>query len=182
MDTLNVEALDSLQALLTSLLPAPADPAFKPALLIVPLRFAPVGMGSYVGFFPGTDTTPAGDLYGRRIQARVLVTARAATLDNLDAVVTAVTRGFLSNDRTELARRGLLTLALDQVGPRPAEPPTSTPARDIAFSVLFEYVKTPAAAGDTIARIDVNLRDPDDPAPLPDKRVLETREITKDNP
>ncbi len=182
MDALTVEALDNLQALLTSFLPAPADPAFQPDLVLVPERLPPVGMGGYVGFFPGTDTSPAGELYGRRIQARALVTARGASLDALDAAVTAITRAFLSNDRATLAQHGLLTLALAEISPRPAEPPTATPAREIAFAVLFEYVKLPTAAGDTITTIPINLRDPNDPAPLPAKRIIDSREISKDHP
>jgi hypothetical protein len=125
-------------------------------MLVTPVKISPAGIGGYVGH----HSDPHGDVLGRRITARVNMSVAAASAATLDAEVQRVTHTVLSAARRELAQLGILKLSLLEVGPRPAVttggPPT-TPRRDVAFDVLYEFLKLPESAGGVIQTIPLDI-------------------------
>lgn len=125
-------------------------------MLVTPVKISPTGIGGYVGHHPD----PHGDVLGRRITARVTMSVAAASVATLDDEVQRVAQTVLSAARRELALLGILKLSLLELGPRPATggggPPT-TPRRDVAFDVLYEFLKLPEAAGGVIQTIPLDI-------------------------
>jgi len=154
VDPISVEALDSLSAILAELLREEVGPALEPALEVYPLRIIPTGLGGFVGL----SHEPAGEVYGRRLEASARVAVKAAGLDELRDAVTAVTRALVAADRVLLREKGILRLDLDAIGPQPllAEPP-ATAEREVQFKVFYEFLKKPTEAGDVIQRIPIDL-------------------------
>jgi hypothetical protein len=152
VDTLSLAALDGLTAALTSLLPPAADPALQPALLVQPRRLVPAGIGGFVG----VNDDPHGEILGRRLEATAVVTVKASG-DALDGAVAAVSRALLAADRAALRGAGILRLALGEVGPKPAAPGQATAERDLAFDVLYEFLKLPEADEGVIQEIPIEL-------------------------
>jgi hypothetical protein len=141
---------------MSSLLPPPPSPALTPALLVTPVRIAPTGIGGFVGLHPD----PEGDVVGRRVTARVVLSVPASNADGLDAAVQQVTQRVLSAARSELAQLGILKLSLLELGPRPLQPgggPPETPRRDVSFDVLYEFLKLPDAPSGVIQSVALDL-------------------------
>jgi hypothetical protein len=156
MDPIAAATLDRLHAVLAGLLPAPAGPLLQTDLSVIPLRFRAPGLGNYIGL----NQEPLGSLYGRRLHARVLVTVAAAGPDQLDDAVTMVTHALLAADRTTLRPLGLLSLTLDDLGPRVVSAPDAadtTARREVALTAFFEYVQLPESAEGIITQISVKL-------------------------
>lgn len=156
MDVIAVEAIANLTTVMSSLLPPPATPALAPAMVVTPVRVAPTGIGGYVGAHP----SPQGDVYGRRITARVQLSVPGDDPTALDDAVEAITQTVLARGRAELAQLGILKLSLFELGPRPAAPPPgppSQPRRDLSFDVLYEFLKLPESAGGVISSIPIDL-------------------------
>jgi hypothetical protein len=167
MDTLGAEALQKLLALLNALLPD--DLAPRPALTLIPLRISPTGLGGFVGI----SDVPAGDLYGRRVQARLLVAVSAASLSALEQAIASVLANFVGADAAALRIQGLMTLSLAEVGPLPTDS-SGTVERTLTFSVTYDFVKMPEEDAGVVHEIHLLLKDPDDPTPLlHDKRTIE---------
>jgi hypothetical protein len=155
VDALAVEAIARLTAAVSSLLPAPADPALAPSVLVTPVRVAPTGLGGYVG----VHDAPGGEVLGRRLSARVGVTVRAPDAGSLGDAVALTTRSVLARHRATLAQLGILRVGLDSLGPPPPPPSPGPPqpqARDVVFDVLFEYLHLPVEAGGIIAEIPLD--------------------------
>jgi hypothetical protein len=155
VDTLSVEALDGLTAAITDLLPAAPDPTFAPALLVQPRRIAPAGVGGFVG----VHDAPRGEIYGRRLEAIAVVTVRASGSSALNTAVAGVSQALLAADRAALRGAGILRLAAGDLGPRSAgEPaPGGVAERDVAFDVLYEFLKLPEAGEGVIQEIPITL-------------------------
>jgi hypothetical protein len=156
VDTIAAEALSNLSTAVGALLPPAPDPALAPTVLVTPLRVAPTGLGGYAG--PHAD--PQGEIYGRRVTARVTVSVPAEDASGLDAAVSQVTHSFMTTGRDELGALGILRLALAELGPRPAPAapgPPETPRREVHFDVLFEFLKIPESAGGVIETIPLDI-------------------------
>src|SRR4051812_3196955 len=106
MDTINSEALNSLNTTLRGLFAA-LNPV--PVVEITPIRVAPIGLGSYVG----SNHEPEGDIFGRHIDAVLRTTVSAATNDDLVTAETAVQAALLTLDRADMRSKGLLRIAPD---------------------------------------------------------------------
>jgi hypothetical protein len=156
MDPLSAEALNSLAAILTALLPPGPIPALKPLLSVIPVSVSPSGLGGFIGL----NDDPQGDLLGRLVRARVLVLVKAGGPDLLDDAVTSVTQSLLAADRTALRQQGVMSLTLNELGPRVFSSPgaaDTTAQREVALAALYEYVKVPEAAEGVIKEIPLNL-------------------------
>lgn len=156
MDAIAAEAIASLTTAMSSLLPSPPTPALAPALMVTPVKVAPAGIGGYVGHHPD----PQGDVLGRRVTARVIMSVPAANATALDDEVERVTQSVLTAARGELAQLGILKLSLLELGPRPPAssggPPTA-PRRDVTFDVLYEFLKLPEAAGGALQTVSLDI-------------------------
>jgi hypothetical protein len=150
MDAMVIEALDSLATALSSLLAEP-----KPALLIFPTRIVPTGLGSFIGL----HHEPEGDLMGRRIQATVSMAIQAANANDLGAAITTTTRALLAADPSVLRQLGILSLTLDELGPKTAGSAGDPMEQELRFTILFEYVRKPTEAQGIIQEIHLTLND-----------------------
>jgi hypothetical protein len=155
VDAIAVEALANLTTAMTSLLPPPADPALAPSILVTPLRITPTGVGGFTGMHPD----PEGEVLGRRVSARVTVSVAAQNTAGLNGAVTQVTHAVMSAGRDELSQMGILRLGVLELGaqPVPAQGPPSPVRRDIAFDVLYEFLKVPEEAGGVITTIPLDI-------------------------
>jgi hypothetical protein len=153
VDSISVEALDSLSAVLAELLRDEVGPLLEPALEVHPLRIVPTGLGGFVGL----SHEPAGEIYGRRLEASARVAVKAAGVGALSDAVTAVTRALLAADRQVLRSKGILRLDLESVGPQPAADAAGVVEREVQVKVLFEFLKRPTEAGGIIRRIPLDL-------------------------
>jgi hypothetical protein len=156
MDAIAAEAIASLTTAMSSLLPSPPTPALAPALMVTPVKVAPAGIGGYVGHHPD----PQGDVLGRRVTARVIMSVPAANATALDDEVERITQSVLTTGRGELAQLGILKLSLLELGPRPPAPsggPPTAPRRDVTFDVLYEFLKFPEAAGGALQTVTLDI-------------------------
>jgi hypothetical protein len=155
VDPISAEALTSLKTALEALLPPQPDAALIPTLSINPLRITPTGLNGFVGL----HDDPRGELYGRRVRAMAVVDVKARELPDLDVAVTAVTGALIAADPVVLRQRGILSMALDELGPKSVSGSGANQIaeREVSLNVLFDYVKEPAAAEGVISQVPVNL-------------------------
>jgi hypothetical protein len=160
VSTIADAAVGGLAAAIESLLPDEPDPDVRPAVLVSPRRIAPTGVGGFVGL----NEEPEGEIYGRRVDANVLVTVKADDDDELPAAVTAVTRALLTPDRSTLAGEGIQRILLEEMGA--ARTAGGIASRDLRFAVLYEFLRLPSAPEGVIQTtpldLDVSVR-PRDP-------------------
>jgi hypothetical protein len=152
MDALSAEAVDALVQAITALLPA-TTPALAPTVIAVPSRVAPTGLGGFVG----TNADPEGEIFGRRIEGNILITARAGNLAGIDDAVNGAIKALLTADRKTLLDSGILHIGLDSVGPKPSASPPGSPERDISVRIVFEHLKLPTEAEGVIGEIPLNV-------------------------
>src|SRR5262249_49551384 len=150
------EAIASLTTAMTSLLPPPVDPAVPHSVLVTPTRITPTGLGGFTGLHPN----PEGEVFGRRVAARVTVSVGAQNVTGLDPAVARVTQAVMTTSRGELSQLGILRVGVLELGARPISPqqgPPSPQRRDVEFDVLFEFLKLPAQAGGVIQTIPLDI-------------------------
>ncbi len=167
MDPIASEAVATLTTAVTSLLPPPVDPSVPHAVLVTPLRIATTGLGGFVGLNPD----PQGEIFGRRIRARVDVNVGALTATGLDSALAHVTSAVMTTGREELSQLGILKLGVLELGPQPdasAAPPAAA-RRAVSFNVLYEFLKLPVQAGGVIQTIPLDI---DSTLAVNDPRVL----------
>jgi hypothetical protein len=145
------DALAELMRVLEELVPAEADAALQPRLTLSGLRLAPSGVGGYVG----TSIDPPGDIQAQRLAASVTITLRATDAEGLSLAVHHMTEALLGANRADLRRRGILRCGLDQVGEVSlvGEGSNQRAQRDVDFSLLYEFLQGPAAAGEGIIEL-----------------------------
>lgn len=148
MNTINNEALNALTTVMKSLLPDT-----QPILMVTPARITPTGLGGFVGL----NKDPHGEIIVRRLEATVVSTVKAESIDGLNDAVTTVTRALLGVYRGTLLGHGILHITLDEIGPQSDGESNGTVARDLAFKVLYEFLKRPDASEDIIQQISINL-------------------------
>jgi hypothetical protein len=153
MDAITTEALASLTSTLTALLPAGADPALTPTLAVALRRLTRTGLGAFVGIHP----EPQGEIVGRRLEATALVTARGSDSKGLGDAVSDVTSALLGQDRATMVGQGLLRLALIELGLERPEGASGRVQRELAFDVLYEFLKPPGVSEGIIQRIPIDL-------------------------
>jgi hypothetical protein len=152
LDPVAQEALQGLTSAVESILPAPADPALKPALSLGSAKVAPLGLGGFVG----TSREPDGQILGRRVRATMTVRVAAASADGVPAAVASASEALLAADPVGLRTLGILDLTLAGV----AGPPGSgggANSRDLSVELLYEYVKPPAAPEGVISTVPLEL-------------------------
>ena len=151
MSTIADAAVGGLAAAIESLLPDVADPDVRPTVIVSPRKITPTGVGGFVGL----NEEPEGEIYGRRVEANVFVTARADDADDLPAAVTAVTRALLTPDRSTLAGEGIQRILLeDMAAPGSAG---GVAFRDLRFAVLYEFLRLPTAPEGVIQTVPLDL-------------------------
>ncbi len=153
MDALSGKAIDALTEAVASLLPA-FPPEVRPSLAASPLRITPTGLGGLVGI----DSEAR--VLGRRLEAEVVITAKAPSPEDLVSAVTAITRSLLAADRKTLLEMGLLGLELEGMGPKPTAQAggPGTLERDLTFRVLFEFIEKPGEEEGIITTIPLDIR------------------------
>jgi hypothetical protein len=152
VDPISIEALNSLNTAVQSLLPTVADPAQQPQVAIQPQSITPTGLGGFVGM----NDAPIGEIHGRRIDALVVIGVKA-TADSLNAQVAAVTNAFLAADRATLLGQGFQRVAFDKLGD-PIVLSASLLQRPVSFRVLFEFLKKPTDPEGVIQQIPLNIQ------------------------
>jgi hypothetical protein len=156
VDAIAAEALATLTTAMTSLLPAPSDPGIPHSVMVLPVRITRTGLGGFVGIHPD----PQGEVVGRRVSARVNVSVGAQNANGLDAAVSQVTQAVMLTGRDELAQLGIHRLSVLELGPRPEPQQGGPPAaarRDVAFDVIYEFLKLPDQAGGIIETIPLDI-------------------------
>ena len=143
MDPLNAQAFDALAGTVRALLPG------TPEVRVNPVRVVPSGLTGFVG--PSHE--PEGEIVGRLVDARTVVTVEEDTAALLDDAVADVTQALVGADRRDLRAAGVLRLALDGVGIPVGEGPLR---RDVTFAVAYEYVKGPDEGEGVIEEIPVD--------------------------
>ena len=150
---IDTAALSGLNAAIESLLEDVAAPSIEVSPTVTSAHIAPTGLGGFVG----ANEVPPGEIFGRRLQATVLVTVSANDADALNEAVVAVTGACLGADRALLLEKGILRITLDAVGPRATGVGDTTVERALTFDVLYEFLKRPEEAEDVIVEVPINL-------------------------
>jgi hypothetical protein len=150
---METEALAGLNAALGSLLEDAVTPPTQLGSLVTSTLLTPTGLGGFVG----ANEVPAGEIFGRRLRATVLVTVSANDADALNEAVVAVTSACLGTDRALLLEKGILRITLDDVGPQAAGVEGTTVERALTFDVLYEFLKGPEEAEGVIVEVPINL-------------------------
>lgn len=155
MDPIASAALEGLRDAVVSLLPAVAEPVLIPEVAVNATRIDPAGVGGFVGI----STDPPGDIFGRRVRAAVVVTARTTDGALLSDTVSAMTAAFVGADRAELRGSGLLDVEVSRVGDASVVESDGGEVfrRDVVFSVLYEHLHLPTEAEGVIDKIPVEL-------------------------
>ena len=153
MGEIDTEALSGLNAAIESLLEDVAAPSIQLGPMVTSAHIAPTGLGGFVG----ANEVPQGEIFGRRLQATVLVTVSANDADALNEAVVAVTGACLGADRALLLEKGILRITLDDVGPQATGVEDTTLERALTFDVLYEFLKRPEEAEDVIVEVPINL-------------------------
>lgn len=124
---------------------ATAEPALDATLSFAALRGLPLGIGGLVG----RDHEVAGEVFGRRLEARARLDLRAADPAALDAAGRSAIAALLDASPGELRRRGLLRLTLDEAGPI-GRPEAGGVERPLTFRLLFEHRVSPEVEEDGV--------------------------------
>jgi hypothetical protein len=157
MNGINIEAIDALATAVRDLLPEVTDPDLQPQVRVYPRQIISTGIGSLAGL----SQEPVGEILGRRLEARVAVTVKARTLEELATSATLVSRSLVGAERADLRQRGIYRLSLNLPESGSLHPvnggPDAIAQQDLPVDVLFEYLKHPEAAAGTITDIRQNL-------------------------
>jgi hypothetical protein len=143
MDLISNEALAGLRDLLEGMLPGVTNPAHEPRLSFAGTRITPIGLGGFIA----VNDDPKGAIYGRRIETGAVITVKSADDEQLSNVIGDITEIFLTQDRQTLFQNGLCRIELNELGPvtTTGQGNNMVSAREVNFSVLYEYVKLPDA-------------------------------------
>jgi hypothetical protein len=156
MEPIDVEALENMTAAIHALLPASADPILPPLLAIIPLEVVPSGVGGFVAM----NADPVGEILGRRVRARVLVTAMAKDAVSLQTSVTNISASLLAN-RSALRAAGFLGVELADLGPtvNPAPGDVGDPIfqKQVNLELTYEFLKIPSETEDRIQDIPIGI-------------------------
>jgi hypothetical protein len=150
---IEAEALAGLNTAIGSLLEDAVTPPIQLGSLVTSALLTPTGLGGFVG----ANEVPLGEVFGRRLQATVLVTVSANDADALNEAVVAVTGACLGTDRALLLEKGILRITLDDVGPQTEGVEGTTVERALTFEVFYEFLKRPEEAEDVIVEVPINL-------------------------
>jgi hypothetical protein len=151
LDPIAQEAVAGLATVVGSLLPLSPAPALQATAAVIPERVAPTGLGGYVG----PHVEPIGDVLGRRVHARLVVTVRAGTLADLGPAVQGVSTALLGAGSASLRGQGILRLGLTDVGPASltGQGANQVASRDLAFATLYEYLRLPETSEGLIEEV-----------------------------
>ena len=155
MADINEEALDDLNVSIEVLLADLADPNVQTILMVNPVRIMPTGVGGFVSL----NEDPSGEIFGRRVEATVVVTVRVQSVDALNDAVMTVTRALVGAERKNLLQHGIFNITLGEVKPRSIRGSGASRIveQDLIFDVLYEFLKVPEEPEEIIEEIPVNL-------------------------
>jgi hypothetical protein len=155
MDIISTEALQSLSVVISSVLPAVNDPVLPPQVAIFPTHISQAGLGGFIG----TNLDPIGDIVGRRVEARVVITALARDAGSLQTGAATIAGAFA--DSAALRSTGILRGRLADVGLVSQQTPPGGNIqfqKDLTFELTYEFLKIPVAADDTISTIPITIQ------------------------
>ena len=149
MDPVNIEALSSMKAAVTGILPDPSGPDQGPDILITEAKITPAGISGIIGI----STDPPGDIIGRLVNASLIIILSASSPQLLPSLLDQYVTTLLSYGEGELRQAGILKLKLNRL-----EAADHGPARGhINVQVLFEHRKYPEDTSDIIREIPIHL-------------------------
>jgi len=149
MDPVNIEALSSMKAAVTGILPAPPEPDQAPDISITEAKITPAGISGIIG----TSTDPPGDIIGRHVSASLLITVKASSPHGLAALLDQYVTAMLSHGEGELRQAGILKFTLIKL-----EPAKRGHSRgNINIEVLYEHRKYPEDGSDIIQETPIHL-------------------------
>jgi hypothetical protein len=151
VDPLSRAALGGLRSAVSALLPPAPAPGLESSVNVLPRRMRPVGLGNLVG----QQDDPAGQVLGRRLEAAVVVTVRAADANGLGDQVAEVAGALVGASPVDLRRSGIVRLSMEDHGGAPAA--GAPPQRDVTFDVLYEHIQRPEETEGLIRRIPLGL-------------------------
>lgn len=154
MEALNKEALAGFVAALGSLVPA-RNSGLETLVRLSALRFLPLGLGDYVGYHPD----PEGEVRGRRLEAAVKLTVRAADLDGLDGATSELTGAVVAASRATLREKGFLALTLEKTGPRVPPKDGGKAEQEVELKARFEHLRKPTEPAGVIEDIIIREKD-----------------------
>lgn len=128
-DPVSLDALTALEAAINALLPGAVPAGLTRRTRVRAQAVRALGLGGYVGRHHG----PEGTLQGRRVAARVDVDVDGGNDATATSYAATLAGQLLTGTRTEYASRGI----------RRIQGATPAGARNIAFDVDFEFVRTP---------------------------------------
>lgn len=142
MDAIAQQALNALDAEISSLLPAIVPAGLTRQVRVFPLSVAPTGIGGYIG----PQANPPADIYARRVQANVHVAVQGGQEQNATAHIDLVTRNLVTQSRQDLRQKGIFWVK-----------PGIIDARTAQFELLYEYAHHPAESEGIIDTLDLAL-------------------------
>lgn len=156
MDSLNIEAINSLKTVLTSLLSSVEEPDVQRQITVNPVHIHPIGLGGFLSVHP----EPVGDVVGRRLEAIALITLQATDVTSLNTNVAAISTALIGESRANLLNQGILSLKLDTMGTllkiQGAESGEML-QKELMFRVLYEFRKLPEESEGIIHHVPINL-------------------------
>ncbi|MEJ2200943.1 MAG: hypothetical protein P8X63_08005 [Desulfuromonadaceae bacterium] len=144
MDELNQLALSALDAAIATLLPASVPGGLTREVRLLPEAVLPAGIGGYIGLHP----EPRGEIYGRRLRARLQISIRGGNEGNASSYLDQIVQGLLTQHQGDLRREGLQSLSLR---------PDSVDTRNAQFDLSFEYRHLPTVSGGIIQDLDLSV-------------------------
>ncbi|MEM6664698.1 MAG: family 16 glycoside hydrolase [Pseudomonadota bacterium] len=147
------DAIDALAGEISGLLSTPANASLTPQISVHPNKSGTVGIGGFIDL----HDDPQAEIWGRRLDAEVIVRVLAADQAGLLAAETQATRDILAADPDFLRKRGLLRVRRqkgDKSDTLAASDGLSAPfGRDIRFDVMFEHKPLPSQSEGTIDEV-----------------------------
>lgn len=142
MDAIAQQALIALDSAVSSLLPVTVPNGLTRQVRVLPLTVVPSGIGGYVG----PQTNPQASVYARRVQASVHIAVQGGQDQNATDHINLVTRNLMSQDRSDLRKKGIFWLKAEQIEDRAAQ-----------FQLLYEFEFHPVAGEGIINTLDLAL-------------------------
>ncbi len=150
-------ALTALRGEIAAMLTVPGDASLAPEIRISPTRTAPAGIGGFLGL----HQEPFGEIYARRLDARVVVRVKAASLAALAEAEALASSDLLDADRTAMRERGVLRLTRDlATGDRTlteVDGLAVAAGRDLQFDVIYEHRVLPDEGGGVLDAVPVDM-------------------------
>lgn len=148
VDEISKQAIDSLTAIVTAILPPGVNQA---NIMLIPKKVACIGIGGVVGI----SSNPSGEIIGRNVEANVDITVKANDENTLRSQLAEVASAFMTKSRKEMVEQGLSRLEITEPGA--SINITGGFQSSVSLTVQYEYLKTPTDSSGIIKEIPLNM-------------------------